>query len=510
MRRPSSLLIGGTLVALAACATQNRDVAAGNPSPISSGCAQDCSKIVAASCFEGSCNELTGECEIVPSADGTACDDGLFCTVGETCSKGVCGNDQPNPCSQSDCIEGVCNEATRQCLLTPRPDKTPCTIHGDACIVGATCQSGECVGAPKDCSFAPGIDECHNATCNAATGACDVAPGNDGAPCHAQMSCVLDQTCWKGACQGGRTATGPYNPSTAPNVCNENICNPIDGTFTNQTVAVGAACNDPLSGSGDECHTGICAQGADGGQCAAVLQLGASCASKVDDCSYGTCDQEGACATSPTNEGAACNPRDLCTVSATCRAGSCQGSRKSGVTIDYWTDFGAGMGGWTPAMSTGSLWVVRPAVANGAHEPEKDHTATMDQQMLACGFGVSGDWIQSPVIDTSGATGSVWLTLWSAIQTQGDLKATVSVFNGTAWVDVWSTIFDEVRDEYTWSAIVVDVTQYKNPMFRVRLGFEDGDPQRLGATDSWFIDDVTVGNQACAVASGTGGAGEGS
>jgi hypothetical protein len=507
--------VGGTaFIVLAACATQNRDVAAGNPSPISSGCTQDCSKIVAATCFAGVCNDLTGQCEVVPSADGTACDDGLFCTVGETCQQGVCGNGEPNPCGETDCLAGVCSEQARQCLLTPRKNGTQCNVQGDACAVGATCQSGECVGTPKDCSFAPGIDECHVGACDPATGACEIAPGNDGAPCHAQLSCAVDQTCWKGACQGGKSVNhGVY--STDKTACHESICNPIDGSTTDQAVPIGAAC-DLGNGSGFECVTGTCAQS---GSCQPVVTVGASCASAEDDCSYGTCNPESFCGPSPTNEGAACDDRDSCTTGATCQQGSCKGSLKSGVTIYYKDDFGGGLAPWTTVLGAQSLWTVRQAVSidhqqalagGGGYAPEKDHTATMDQEMLVCADCPIGDSVQSPPIDTSGATGSVWLTVWSAIVTQSYEKTTVSVFDGTDWVDVWSTIYGETRDEWTWSAIAIDVTQYKNPMFRVRFGFEPGDPlAAISSPPSWFIDDVTVASDSCAPGTGTSGSGNG-
>src|SRR6185503_20318944 len=61
------------------------------------------------------------------------CDDGLFCTVNDTCGGGTCGGSPRNCASAGDqCNVGVCNEATDQCVPQPRPNGTSCT-DGNAC-----------------------------------------------------------------------------------------------------------------------------------------------------------------------------------------------------------------------------------------------------------------------------------------------------------------------------------------------------------------------------------------
>ena len=49
--------------------------------------------------------------------NGSSCDDGLFCTTGETCTAGVCGGGGATDCSGSadQCNDGVCNETTDAC-----------------------------------------------------------------------------------------------------------------------------------------------------------------------------------------------------------------------------------------------------------------------------------------------------------------------------------------------------------------------------------------------------------
>src|SRR5262245_3208162 len=52
-----------------------------------------------------------GACQLVPVADATMCDDGLYCTVSDACRAGVCEG-TPRPCPDQDaCNVGQCDEA---------------------------------------------------------------------------------------------------------------------------------------------------------------------------------------------------------------------------------------------------------------------------------------------------------------------------------------------------------------------------------------------------------------
>ena len=114
-----------------------------------------------------------------------ACDDGLFCTVSDACSAGVCGG-TARDCSLfgDQCNDGTCNEAAGQCEPTPKPDGTACS-DSDGCTQTDTCTTGLCVGAnPVVC--AP-QDACHKAgVCDSSTGSCSnpsAAPCDDGDLC---------------------------------------------------------------------------------------------------------------------------------------------------------------------------------------------------------------------------------------------------------------------------------------------------------------------------------------
>lgn len=72
------------------------------------------------------CDTVNGRCDIVDIQDGGACEDGLFCTVGETCLSMVCGNSLPRDCSDSGtgslCTFDSCDEEADTCVHEPDPD----------------------------------------------------------------------------------------------------------------------------------------------------------------------------------------------------------------------------------------------------------------------------------------------------------------------------------------------------------------------------------------------------
>ncbi|RLE17841.1 MAG: hypothetical protein DRJ50_13605, partial [Actinobacteria bacterium] len=65
-------------------------------------------------CNAGACNPATGSCETEPANEGAACDDLDACSLGDTCSAGVCTAGPPidcndaNLCTFDSCTAGVC------------------------------------------------------------------------------------------------------------------------------------------------------------------------------------------------------------------------------------------------------------------------------------------------------------------------------------------------------------------------------------------------------------------
>ena len=501
----------GGLAVLTSCA-QSRDVAVVESSALTIACSDDCARATDIPCFEGVCDGTTGKCQIVPSANGASCDDGQFCTVHDACVDGVCKGGASNPCGTTDCLEGICNEATDECVLTARPDGLACAApDGDLCLLQAQCNAGACVGTEKDCRFAPGVDECHVGKCSPSTGACAVVPGNDGAACHEDGQCTDFQTCLKGACQGGRSRTA-WMYSTDASSCHAMVCNKVDGTLAVATIPFGAECPFSPAGSAFECMTGTCKVG---GVCAPIVKVGASCPSAADDCSFGTCDADAHCGAAPTNDGAACDDRDACTMAETCQAGTCRGVPRPGVEIYWRDDFSTFGKGWTPTGVNGFSVLTPSALSleDAQLPPLRDHTATLDGAMLAVLGASPGPTFDSPVIDVSKATGPLVLTAWSALLHDAATAAQIAVYDGTAFVPVWSTPFDDFTEEWAFSPIVVDITRFKNPKLRIRVAITLGDTQYSTAPATWYLDDFTLANRDCATSAptptGVGGDGHG-
>src|SRR5262249_10824073 len=93
-------------------------------------------------CTTGTCDGA-GTCNTTPINIGGACDDGLFCTTGETCdASGQCNNGAPTckNSTQMACFDVTCDEAGAKCVSTPLAEGSACD-DGDGCTMNTTCQS---------------------------------------------------------------------------------------------------------------------------------------------------------------------------------------------------------------------------------------------------------------------------------------------------------------------------------------------------------------------------------
>ncbi len=59
--------------------------------------------------------------------DGTSCDDGAFCTVGETCHAGACTGGAERACDDSNsCTTDSCDDINDACVFSPIEGCGPC------------------------------------------------------------------------------------------------------------------------------------------------------------------------------------------------------------------------------------------------------------------------------------------------------------------------------------------------------------------------------------------------
>lgn len=453
---------------------------AGDASP----CKIDCSSVQAPdACNEYVCEfvpddplipEQGGEykCILDPVDEGTPCDDGLFCTKGEQCLSGECTGGFPNTCGEvvDQCYLVECDEQAEECTVAPAPDGTSCSSDA-ACEINAKCTNGLCIGNEKDCTFFPDIpapEECWEAACNEDSGDCEAVPTNDGGDCVDPGDlCTIGKQCAAGGCEGGT---------------------PLDCSFLNNGCTNGAC----------DISSGLCVQ--------QVAGTGEECFAESDDCNVGECDGSNNCVAVPTNNAGACDDGDPCTDGETCDTGVCGDGTEVPQTVYFEEDFADNGAAWT----LGTEWTIGSATASTGHEygnpdPDADHTETGDNGVAGVVIGGNAStafhapyYLESPVVDTSGAAGSVWLGFyrWLNSDYAPYMINTVQVYDGATWITIWKSGNSPGVADEAWTQQLFELTAYKNADMRVRFGVEVGDANVL-AVSAWNIDDVTIANVVC-------------
>ena len=125
------------------------------------GAAADCSDNDAG-CTVGTCvstGATAFECGEKLAPTGTPCEDGLFCTSGQTCNAvGACGGGGPKDCAATGvggpCTPAFCDELAKACLTTTSTNGAPCS-DGDGCTTNTTCVDGTCGGGTNSCGEEP-------------------------------------------------------------------------------------------------------------------------------------------------------------------------------------------------------------------------------------------------------------------------------------------------------------------------------------------------------------------
>lgn len=145
----------------------------------------------------GGCAYACGGC-----ATDADCDDGLYCTGVETCAASVCQSGTPVDCSlyTDPCNIGTCDEDADACVASPRADGTACD-DGQYCTVNDACSFGTCLGGgSRDCSAAG--DPCNDGVCNEDGDTCEATPKPDGTACDDGDVYTIDDQCTGGVCAG--------------------------------------------------------------------------------------------------------------------------------------------------------------------------------------------------------------------------------------------------------------------------------------------------------------------
>lgn len=252
-----------------------------------------------ANCSE-SCNEDTDACN-GPDPDASPCDDGIFCNGADQCAGGQCTAHAGSPCpgidNDSNCRES-CNETTRTCTR-PDPVGAPCNDER-FCTLGETCDAnGECSGGASPCPAGDGDGNCAQA-CDELADAC-TAFDEEGAACDDGLFCTGTDRCdGRGGCQGwGDPCSGPDGDANCAESCDEaaNSCTASDMD--------GALCSDGLACTlRERCLGGTC------------TPSGETTCDDGNPCTNESCAPDGSCLrdynSSPCDDGNACTVGDHC------------------------------------------------------------------------------------------------------------------------------------------------------------------------------------------------------
>ena len=147
-------------------------------------------------CTDDSCDEIDGQCINFPNE--LACDDLDPCTKDDMCGAGTCQGvpddcDDGNQCTENWCQEGV------GCQTANVEDGTGCD-DGEECWVGDTCQSAVCESG-VELNLCDDDNDCTADSCKPKIG-CQNDAVDDGLGCDDKDACTPTDSCQGGVCLG--------------------------------------------------------------------------------------------------------------------------------------------------------------------------------------------------------------------------------------------------------------------------------------------------------------------
>lgn len=272
-------------------------------------------------CTDDYCDPEVG-CVHTPNEE--SCNDGDFCSVGDSCRDGVCKGDVRDcsddlPCTNDRCIAGPAGYCSNEFFYGDCDDGSACTV-GDTCGVDHLC-----VGNAVVCND---FNDCTSDSCDRNLG-CVFSP-RTGA-CNDEDACTYDDACVDSECVGTPKTCDDGKPCTN-DYCQGGVCKTLP-------MADGLICDDSnLCTLGDHCISGLCVPSStqvcnDVNLCTLDTcdpELGCNFPSVVcnddDVCTTDSCNPSQGCVYSINTE--TCNDNDACTVNDTCAGGVCGGQPK--------------------------------------------------------------------------------------------------------------------------------------------------------------------------------------
>ncbi|MFM6480309.1 MAG: Calx-beta domain-containing protein, partial [Microcystis panniformis] len=173
---------------------------------------------------------------------------------------------------------------------------------------------------------------------------------------------------------------------------------------------------------------------------------------------------------------------------------------EEGFTTYFSDDFANNSQGWT----LGTEWQIGAATTStgqnyGNPDPGTDNTPTADNGVAGVVIGGNAStalhgfyYLTSPVINTSTANQLFFeFARWLNSDYTPYMQNTVDIFNGSSWVNLWSSgASPEVQDN-AWTPQQFDISAYKSASTQIRFGFNVGSSD-VYTVSSWNLDDVKI------------------
>lgn len=244
-----------------------------------------------------------GVCSSPPAPVGEPCEDGSFCTVGDTCDgRAHCVAGTPNPCDDgASCTTDRCDEPSRACA---HDLSGGCLVGGECVADGAHPAAYPCLVCDPsqrddDWSTAPASTPCGGPRCSAGV-------SFEGGTCDAAGACVSPRpsACASGRCLADGSACEP--PCTDGSCPAGERCGP-----ERHCVSLGEdgdACASAGECTSGACIDGVCCEASCDGLCAACnlpghlgqcTPLPASTDPHAECPGTAACDGHGGCAAAP-------------------------------------------------------------------------------------------------------------------------------------------------------------------------------------------------------------------
>jgi subtilisin family serine protease len=173
---------------------------------------------------------------------------------------------------------------------------------------------------------------------------------------------------------------------------------------------------------------------------------------------------------------------------------------EEGFTTFFSDDFATNTKGW----ALGTEWQIGSATVStgqiyGNPDPGVDYTPTTDNGVAGVVIGGNAStalhdfyYFTSPIINTSTANNLFFeYARWLNSDYTPYMQNTVDVFNGSSWINLWSSGGSPGITDNAWTPQKFDISTYKSASTQIRFGFNVGSDGAY-TVSSWNIDDVKL------------------